>query len=325
IAAGLAGGTPQTEFQVGLRRFGLMLARVAGVLTALILVINLVLARPVIDAVLFSLAIAVGITPQLLPAVVTTSLATGSRRLAASRVLVKRFVCVEDLGNVEVLFTDKTGTLTEGQMRLAAALRPAGSADDEVLRWGLLATEDAPTEDAPQDAAGTNPMDAALWQAPAAAAQRDWLDGYRRVAVCPFDHDRRRVSVLVDGPEGRVLVTKGSPEELLTRCRDVPATARALVTDQLRRGARLLAVATRPAPELQDVSPRDEQHLSLVGLLAFHDPPKLAATAALRKLAQLGVTVKIITGDHPLVATSVCRQLGLPVSGVLTGADLAAV
>lgn len=92
-----------------------------------------------------------------------------------------------------------------------------------MLRWGLLATEDAPTEDAPQDAAGTNPMDAALWQAPAAAAQRDWLDGYRRVAVCPFDHDRRRVSVLVDGPEGgRVLVTKGSPEELLTRCRDVP-------------------------------------------------------------------------------------------------------
>lgn len=320
VAAGLTTGPPQTEFQVGLRRFGLMLARVAGVLTALIFVINLVLARPVIDAVLFSLAIAVGITPQLLPAVVTTSLAAGSRRLAASRVLVKRFVCVEDLGNVEVLFTDKTGTLTEGRTSLAAALGPDGRADDEVLRWGLLATEDAP-----RDGAGASLLDAALWEASAAAAQRDRLGGYRRVAVCPFDHDRRRVSVLVDGPEGRVLVTKGSPEELLTRCRDVPATARALVTDQLRRGARLLAVATRPAPELQDVSPRDEQHLSLVGLLAFHDPPKLAATAALRKLAQLGVTVKIITGDHPLVATSVCRQLGLPVSGVLTGADLAAV
>jgi len=176
-----------------------------------------------------------------------------------------------------------------------------------VLRWGLLATEDAPTEDAPQDAAGTNPMDAALWQAPAAAAQRDWLDGYRRVAVCPFDHDRRRVSVLVDGPEGgRVLVTKGSPEELLTRCRDVPATVRPLVAEQSRQGARLLAVATRTAPELQDVSPHDEEHLSLVGLLAFHDPPKRAATAALAKLARLGVTVKIITGDHLMVATWVC-------------------
>jgi Mg2+-importing ATPase len=320
IAAGLATGTPPTEFQLGLRRFGLLLARVAGVLTALILVINLVLDRPVIDAVLFSLAIAVGITPQLLPAVVTTSLATGSRRLAARRVLVKRFVCVEDLGNVEVLFTDKTGTLTEGRISLAQTIGADGSADEQTLRLGLLATETTPDE-----ATTANPLDAALWQAPGAAGQRGRLAGYHRVAVCPFDHHRRRVSVLVDGPDGRLLVTKGSPEELLARCRDVPAQTRAVVDEQLTSGARVIAVATRPAPELTGVLPADEQDLTYAGLLIFHDPPKQQVRPALAKLATLGVTVKIITGDHPAVAARLCQQLGLTVTGVLTGAELATI
>lgn len=319
IAAGLATGTPQTEFQVGLRRFGLMLARVAGVLTSLILVINLVLARPVIDAVLFSLAIAVGITPQLLPAVVATSLATGSKRLAASRVLVKRFVCVEDLGNVEVLFTDKTGTLTEGRLSLAAALGPTGGSDEQVLRWGLLATE------TPEETSGANPMDAALWRAPATAGQRKWLARYRRVALCPFDHHRRRVSVLVDGPDGRLLVVKGSPEELLDLCPHAPAGARRTVEEQLAAGARVVGVATRAAPQLARVSPEDERDLSFVGALVFRDPPKRSVPPALDQLARLGVTVKIITGDHPAVATRLCQELGLAVSGVLTGTDLAGI
>ena len=143
IALGLGERQEETQFQVGLRRFSLLLAEVAAVLTGSIFVINLLLARPLIDALLFSLAIAVGITPQLLPAVVTTSLATGSRRLAHRKVLVKRLVCIEDLGDIELLLTDKTGTLTEGRITLREALDPSGSPSDRVLLLGLACNEAA--------------------------------------------------------------------------------------------------------------------------------------------------------------------------------------
>ncbi|MBB5828734.1 cation-translocating P-type ATPase [Micromonospora carbonacea] len=349
IAVGLGTRHGETEFQQGLRRFSLLLARVAGVLTALIFVINLVLHRPVIDAVLFSLAIAVGITPQLLPAIVTASLAAGTRALAARRVLVKRLVCVEDLGNVEVLFTDKTGTLTDGRLTLAEALGPDGRPVDTPAPPGAAGLPDAagpldatgPLDAAdPSDAAGPgpllagllaneagpdgtdgNPLDRALWQAPAAAAQP--VDAYRRVAVLPFDHERRRVSVLVDGPHGRLLVTKGAAEELLALCVDVPQQARDALDARLADGGRVVAVASRPAPDLAGLDPADERDLRLAGLLVLRDPPKADAAGAVRRLAALGVTVKVITGDHPAVAVRVCEQLGLPVTGVLTGADLA--
>ena len=169
IAAGLADGVHETEFQAGLRRFSGMLAWVAGTLTVVIFAINLILHRPLIDAVLFSLAIAVGITPQLLPAIVTTSLAAGTRALAARGVLVKRLVCVEDLGNTQVLFTDKTGTLTEGRLTLRAALAPDGTPADRPLLLGLLANEATVTDGT---AVGGNQLDAALWRSPARPASQ---------------------------------------------------------------------------------------------------------------------------------------------------------
>ena len=141
IALGLGQQQPETEFQVGLRKFSMLLMQVAGVLTGAIFIINVALHKPVLDALLFSLAIAVGISPQLLPAVVSTSLAAGSRQLARSKVLVKRLVCIEDLGDVEVLFTDKTGTLTEGSLRFMRSAGPDGTADDEPLLLGLLCNE----------------------------------------------------------------------------------------------------------------------------------------------------------------------------------------
>jgi P-type Mg2+ transporter len=318
IALGLGERHPETEFQTGLRRFSLLLARVAAVLTALIFVINLVLHRPLIDAVLFSLAIAVGITPQLLPAIVTTSLAAGSRRLAARKVLVKRLVCVEDLGNVEVLFTDKTGTLTDGRISYRRGIPVPGQPDPLLL--GLLANE-ATVQDGV--AVGGNPLDRALCQAPEAAG--DLRGGYRRVAVLPFDHDRRRVSVLVDGPSGRMLVTKGAPEELLTRCGQVPEPTRAALDAELAAGGRVVAVACRPAPGLTTIDPDAERDLDLAGFLVFLDAPKPDARPALEQLSRLGIEVKVITGDHPAVATRVCAELGLPVAGVLTGAQLGAL
>ena len=198
------------------------LAKVGGVLSVTIFVINVALGRPVIDAVLFSLAVAVGITPQLLPAVVSTSLATGSRRLAAKKVLVKRLVCIEDLGDIDVLFTDKTGTLTDGHISFERAIDPAG--DDSVptcSRSDSCATR-PPPPGTPRS--GGNPLDVALWEAPGATDQLRTGE-FRRVAIAPFDHDRRCVSVLVDHDGQRLLITKGAPEAVLDRCTDVPDDA----------------------------------------------------------------------------------------------------
>ncbi len=313
IALGLGERQEETEFQLGLRRFSLLLAEVAVVLSVSIFVINLLLARPLIDALLFSLAIAVGITPQLLPAVVTTSLATGSRRLARQKVLVKRLVCIEDLGDIELLLTDKTGTLTEGHITFDRALEPGGSPSDSVLLLGLLCNDATP-------GGGGNPLDAALWEAP--GADRAPLDRYTRVASAPFDHVRRRMSILANGPDGEIIVTKGAPEAVLDLCPVLPPGARAVMEGELAQGSRIVAVATRPAPGLTSVTQSDESELVLAGFLTFIDQPKASAAAALTRLAGLGITVKVLTGDHPVVAEKVCRELGLDVKGALTGAEL---
>jgi P-type Mg2+ transporter len=220
IAAGLDKRQPETDFQVGLRRFSYLLLQVAIALMVVILVSNLLLAKPIIDSVLFSLAIAVGITPQLLPAVVSTSLATGSRQLAKAKVLVKRLVCIEDLGDIDILITDKTGTLTEGRIRLVDTIDQAGAHAESVRRMGLLATDVDPES----GGVGANPLDAALWESPRAGE----LVGtaVQRVAILPFDHERRATSVLVDDDGKRVLVVKGAPEQVLARCQAMAAASK---------------------------------------------------------------------------------------------------
>jgi Mg2+-importing ATPase len=321
IALGLGERQPQTAFQIGLGRFSALLAKVAAVLTGSIFVVNLLLRRPVIDSLLFSLAIAVGITPQLLPAVVTTSLATGARRLARKKVLVKRLVGIEDLGNVDVLFTDKTGTLTEGRISFQRALDPAGRPSDEPLLLGLLCNEATP---GPDGAVGGNQLDRVLWDAQAT----NGLDvgAFTRVAELPFDHDRRMSSVLVqDTTRGRVLVTKGAPESVLERCADVPGEAAAVLQAQFGEGNRVVAVAIRPANGLERIRPEDEKDLRLAGFLIFLDPPKATARESLARLRRLGVEVKIVTGDNPTVAEHVCAQLGVQTAGTLTGSQVAAL
>ena len=315
IAAGLSTHQLDTEFQVGLRKFSMLLVYVAGALTTSIFVINVALHKPVIDALLFSLAIAVGITPQLLPAVVSSSLAAGSRRMSRRKVLVKRLVCIEDLGNVDVLFTDKTGTLTEGRIDYTRAVPP--DASEDVLRWGLLCTENAGQDG---QAVGGNPLDQALWKSPAAAAQRSALAAYTRLAVLPFDHERRMVSVLVRDAAGQLtLVTKGAPETVLERCADVRPAMREALDAEFAAGNRVVAVATRPADGPRQPMADDERGLRLAGLLVFLDPPKQDAAGALRRLAGLGIAVKVVTGDNPAVAIKVCRDLGLAQGGALAG------
>ena len=320
IAVGLGQQQPETEFQAGLRKFSMLLVQVAGALTGAIFIINVALHKPVIDALLFSLAIAVGISPQLLPAVVSTSLAAGSRQLAQRKVLVKRLVCIEDLGDIDVLFTDKTGTLTEGSLHFMRSAGPDGAAGDEPLLLGLLCNE-AVVEDG--RAAGGNPLDVALWDSPAAAGQRAALARYRRLATVPFDHERRLVSVLTEDDRGhRMIITKGAPESLLERCASVPGAARKALDGEFAAGNRVVAVATREAEGRSSITPADEHDLTFRGILVFLDPPKPDARAALQRLADLGVTVKILTGDNPVVAAKVCADLGLPSGQVATGADI---
>ncbi len=212
IAARLGERHEETAFQRGLRDFSRMLVTITGALAGSIFVINLVFGRGLLEALLFALAIAVGLTPQLLPAIVTVSLATGARRLAARQVVVKRLVSIEDLGNVEVLFTDKTGTLTEGRIVFEQAVDSAGVESQEVLELGLAVS----------DRTG-NALDRALWESDAAATSAP--AGWSTLATAPFDHERQLGSALIDTGAARLLVAKGAPEAIIARCDNGSATA----------------------------------------------------------------------------------------------------
>ena len=289
IAAGLAEKHGQTAFETGLSRFSRFLFGVAAVLTVFIFVVNVALHRPFIDALLFSLAIAVGIAPEMMPAIVTVSLSAGSKALAAKKVLVKRLVAIEDLGNIEILFTDKTGTLTEGHDHLRAGTGPGGCGSDRPLLLGLVCNEAAVTAGEP---VGGNALDQALWSAPGAAREQaaTTAGGWRRLGVLPFDHERQLASVLVKDPDGQpLLITKGAPEVVLARCMHVPAGARPTLQALFSEGARVVAVATRPAEGMAALTAAEEQGLTLEGFLTFADRPKADAGASIAQLEQLGV------------------------------------
>ncbi len=326
IAAGLSERQGQTAFESGLSRFSRFLFGVAAVLTAFIFVINAILGRPIIEALLFSLAIAVGIAPEMMPAIVTVSLSSGSKALAAKKVLVKRLVAIEDLGNIEILFTDKTGTLTEGAITYERGLDATGNESHRPLLLGLVCNEATVTEEGP---IGGNALDQALWSAPDAAPEGEIATGaarYARRSVLPFDHEQQLGSVLVDSPDvGRIVVVKGAPETVIDRCVDVPAAARSTLSALFSEGARVVAVASRPARGVDALTAADEQGLTLEGFLTFADRPKVDAGASIAQLEALGVEVKIITGDNGLVAAKVCSEIGVECAGVLSGTEIEAL
>jgi Mg2+-importing ATPase len=316
IALGLGARPEESAFQRGLRGFSRFLVTVTVALAAAIFVINIVFHRGVLEAALFSLAIAVGLTPELLPVIVTVSLSTGARRLGRESVVVKRLVSIEDLGNVEVLFTDKTGTLTLGAVGFSQALDGGGRPSADVLRYGLLATQ--------REAGGSSAvsqLDDALRSSEAARAVD--LAGWRRLAELPFDYDRRLMSVLWSTPKNRrVIVTKGAPESVLARCSDAGGTFAALLDEQFEAGGRLVAVAVRDGGTRTALVPDDERDLSAVGVLVFNDPIKPDVAAALDRLRSLGVELKIVTGDNDRVAGHICREIGLEVRGTLLGSQI---
>jgi Mg2+-importing ATPase len=320
IAMKLGDRHPETAFQRGLREFGKLLVRITVVLVVAIFVINLVIGRPFIDAVLFSLAVAVGLTPELLPAIVTISLASGAKRMAAKSVLVRRLVAIEDFGNIQVLFTDKTGTLTQGQITFQTAIDATGKPDDEAFLLGLLCSDVVMEAGVPT---GGNALDQALWIDPQAAQAA--TSAWTRVAEAAFDFERTRISVLMDGPKGRVVITKGSPESVLDVCVNVPDDATTLLAKRFDAGDRVVALAVRDGTGMDEVSPKDETGLTLKGFLTFLDPPKPDAADSLARLATLGIDVKIVTGDNERVAQKVCNDLGLPAGEVVNGSSIDAL
>jgi Mg2+-importing ATPase len=229
---------------------------------------------------------------------------------------VKRLVCIEDLGDIDILITDKTGTLTEGHISLVDGVSPTGAHSDSVLRLGLLATD----VDANSGGISANALDAALWESPRAT---DLVGaGVQRVACAPFDHIRRATSVLVDDNGKRVLVLKGAPEQVLARCQSTPEATQHTLDALFSAGRRVVAVAAKPATELTTITADDESDLMLAGFVVFADEPKAAARQSLAQLAALGIELKIATGDNPRVAEKVCADLGLPSKGTITGAQL---
>ena len=320
IAVKLGDRHPETSFQRGLREFGKLLVRITVILVMAIFVINLVIGRPFIDAVLFSLAVAVGLTPELLPAIVTISLASGAKRMAEKSVLVRRLVAIEDFGNIQILFTDKTGTLTQGEITFQTAIDAAGKPDDEVFLFGLLCSDVVMEAGVPT---GGNALDQALWVAPPAAEAA--TPAWHRVAEAAFDFDRTRISVLTDGPSGRLMITKGAPEAVLDVCENIPQAAKTLLAQRFDAGDRVIALATRDGKGMDAVTPADEAGLTLRGFLTFLDPPKPDAAASLARLAALGIDVKIVTGDNDRVAQKVCSDLGLPPGEMVHGSAIDAL
>lgn len=314
-----------TAFERGTRQFGAMLMRWTMALVLFTLLVALARQQAPLSAFLFAVALAVGLTPELLPMIVSVTLARGATRLARAHVIVKRLSAVQDLGAMAVLCTDKTGTLTEARVTLTASVNAQGLADRSAFEWACINSGFATGVRSPLD-------EAILAQATDAAGS------WKRVGELSFDFVRRRVSVAVERQGCQTLIVKGAPEEILRLCttfeRDGKpqplssadaAGVHRLVEHYGAQGQRVLAVATRPMQTGAKLNPGDEQELTLVGLLTFVDPPKASAGKAIKDLSALGVQVKIVTGDTEAVTRHVCAQLDLPVSGVLLGRDIEAM
>lgn len=317
IALQLSQQEPQTYFQTGLRKFSLFLLMVALALTVAVVIGNLFLGRPLIGTLLFALALAVGMTPQLLPAILSSSLAMGSRELAKQGVLVKRLISIEDLGDVDMLVTDKTGTLTTGIIGFDKAV-PVGSNDP--FSFGLLAI-DSEYHEALASTAGMNALDAALWSFERAKESFDSLGEVQKVDTLPFDHERRLASVLVRVNQKQLIVTKGSAEDLIPRCSHVSSSAQSQLNELYSTGARVLAVASKPISS-NSLTKSDEYGLTLLGFLSFTDHLKTDARASLSALAELGIKLKIATGDSAVASSAICAQLGLKMGTPLTGQEI---
>ncbi len=319
---------PPAAFEVGTKNFGVLILKLALLMVLFVIFVNLTRDRPLLETFLFAIALAVGLTPELLPMVVSVTLAQGALRMSKKKVLVKRLAAIHDLGSMDVLCTDKTGTLTDACIRLDQHLDPEGLSSARVLQLAYLNSY--------FETGLRSPMDEAI-------LKHEEVDvrGWQKIDEVPFDFERRRVSVLVAKGDTRMLVIKGAFEDILAlsthyeaggpdalRCLDdaergaLSARFAALGRD----GYRVLGIAWKfEEASCHHVVIRDETELVFAGFAVFEDPPKPGAGAAMGALAALGVSVVIVTGDNELVAQHVCKQVGVPIRGMLNGRELQAL
>src|ERR1035437_2102691 len=324
-ASALAQAEGPSPFERDLRVFGLVIARLTLALVVVVLAIRVVFGRPVLDSLLFAVALAVGLTPELLPMITTVTLSRGAMRMAGRKVIVTRLAAIHDLGAMSVLCTDKTGTLTSAEITLARSLNPDGADDARAAQLGAIAATLG---------GDRGSLDAALVTGSAQAAEGWTLAGRQA-----FDFSRRLGSVLATGPQGALLIVKGAPEAVLALCTRQRRGADVLAMDTGARtaaaqrvlalaqdGLRTVAIASRPWLEpTREVETPDETDLVFEGLCAFADPPKATAAAAIARLAAAGVRLKILSGDDPVVVKRLAGLVGLNAEQILSGSDIAAL
>ncbi len=312
----------ETEFEHGIRRFGYFLMEVTLLLVVAIFAINVYLARPVLDSFLFSLALAVGLTPQLLPAIISINLSHGAKQMAQNKVIVKRLASIENFGSMNVLCSDKTGTLTEGTVHVQSALDVDGAPSDKVLLHAYI--------NAFYETGFTNPIDEAI-----RAHQQFDLSGYQKQDEIPYDFLRKRLSILVSHEGTHLMVTKGALMDVLGVCSSAETAGGtivdiATVRDRIQqhfeefsnKGFRTLGVAFKNMGSESRISKDHEAGMTFSGFLVLFDPPKARIIETITSLKNLGVTLKVITGDNHLVAANVSEQMGLSNRQILTGREL---
>jgi Mg2+-importing ATPase len=313
---------PETEFEHGVRRFGYFLMEITMLLVISIFAINTYMRRPVLEALLFSLALAVGLTPQLLPAIISVNLAHGAKRMAQQKVIVKRLASIENFGSMNVLCSDKTGTLTEGVVRVNSTLDIEGKESEKVLFYAYL--------NAFFETGFTNPIDSAIRN----YRQFD-VSGYQKIDEVPYDFIRKRLSILVSKDNKHMMVTKGALSNVLSVCSSAQTSDGkivniATVKEQIQQafekqssmGMRILGVAYRDVGSDPLITKDHEAAMTFSGFLVLFDPPKAGIADTINKLNHLGVSLKVITGDNKLVAANLSQQVGFSNPEILNGSDL---
>ncbi|MBN1940580.1 MAG: magnesium-translocating P-type ATPase, partial [Candidatus Diapherotrites archaeon] len=322
----LSAKEPPTDFQKNIKNFGQFLLKIIFVLTVFVFLANAFLGKGILDSFLFALALAVGITPELLPIIITITLSTAAIGLAKKKIVVKRLIAIEDLGNVNVLCVDKTGTLTENKIVLEKFVDCNGGKSEEILELGLLCNS-ATIEN---EKAKGNFIDTAIWER-ATKQQKNRLSDYALIEEVGFDHKRRRMSVIVEKSGKRFLICKGAPESLVGACSHVQGKAIngkqiAILEKFLElssQGFRAVGIARKEIAKKDDYALDDEKDLDFAGFLFFSDPPRRTATTAVKQLQELGVELKILTGDNELVTRHVCESVGFEIRGMILGSELA--
>ena len=329
IAAQLISRPPESDFAQGVRKFGYLLIRVMLGIVVFVLVVNLALERPVFESLLFAVALAVGLSPELLPAIISVTLSAGARAMSKRGVIVRRLHAIENLGSMDILCTDKTGTLTEGTIILSDALDAGDAPSDEVRELAYL--------NAAFETGIENPLDAAI----VAAGQAKGLttNGYAKRDEIPYDFIRRRLTIVfapTDKPDAPVIVTKGAFANVLECCTMVSrggadvaldAAGRAALEAQFKakgeQGLRVLGLATRSMTPKPDYTREDEAQMTFRGFLTFSDPPKADAAKVIGDMAALGITIKVISGDNRYVTAHLAGLVGLDAASMLTGEQIA--